>query len=81
MSRFGAYYIYYVRSEGLATVTDWVCGLVYLIAFVGVFMRKMTYVWLANNDSPYVFADIEMKRFNVDAKLARIKRRAMPPIG
>jgi hypothetical protein len=69
---FGAYYIYYIRAEGLATITDWVFGLVYLMAFTGLFMRKMTYTWLAKNDSPYAFADVEMRRFNVDAKLARI---------
>ena len=68
----GACYVYYISAERLASVTDWVFSLVYLLAIIGLFMRKMTYGWLAKTDSPYSFADIEMERFNVDSKLARI---------
>jgi hypothetical protein len=68
----GGYYLYYIHINNLATVWDWVFGVVYLLGFVAIVMKWLTYQWLAKKDSPYVFADVEMKRFNVDAKLARI---------
>ena len=71
----GMYYVYYIQSKDLATMRDWVFGVMYLMAFIGLFMRTLTYVWLAKSDSPYVFDDVEMKRFNVDAKLKRIAGR------
>ncbi len=70
----GACCIYYISAHDLATVWGWVFSVVYMMAFVGLFMVKMTYQWLAKRDSPYAFADVEMRRFSVDAKLDRIER-------
>jgi hypothetical protein len=71
------YYLYYISINQLATVWDWVFGLASLIAFIRIVMMRMTYKWLADKDSPYVFADDEMKRFNVDAILARITMKRL----
>jgi hypothetical protein len=35
---------------------------------------KVTYDWLASPDSKYPFAEVEMRPFNVDGRLARISR-------
>jgi hypothetical protein len=47
----------------------------YMMAFVGLLMVRMTYRWLAKRDSPYAFGGVQMRRFSVDAKVARIKGR------
>ena len=70
----GAYYLYYVRAQGLTSVWDWVFGVAYVLAFQYIFLVKMTYVWLADQNSPYAFADKEMRRFNVPEKLGRFLR-------
>lgn len=70
----GIYYIYYIHSNGIVTGWDWLFAIVYLGFFLGVIMNKMTYSWLADKNSPYAFADEEMKKFNVQEKLERLKK-------
>ena len=72
----GAYYVYYVESNHLASLWDWLGAAAAMIAFAVVFLLKMTYTWLADRDSPYVFTDAEMSRWNIDAKLAKLGRPA-----
>jgi hypothetical protein len=73
----GAYYLYYVHGHGLASVWDWAFGVAYMLAFQYIFLVKMTFVWLADQNSPYAFAEEEMRRFNVPEKLERLKRIAV----
>jgi hypothetical protein len=73
----GAYYLYYVHAQGLASVWDWVFGIAYMLAFQYVFLFKLTFVWLADLNSPYAFADEEMRRFNVSERLERLNRIAV----
>ena len=68
------YYVYYVESNDLVSIWDWVGGVVVMAAFAGVFLVKMTYSWLADKDSPYRFTEAEMGRWNVEARLARAQR-------
>ena len=70
----GIYYAYYVESNNLASVWDWLGGIAVMIAFAVIFLLKVTYTWLADRDSPYAFTEAEMSRWNVDAKLARLRR-------
>jgi Protein of unknown function with HXXEE motif len=72
----GVYYLYYVHTQGLVSVWDWVFGVAYMFAIQYVFFVKMTYTWLADRNSPYAFADEEMRRFNVPEKLKRLNRVA-----
>lgn len=65
----GAYYIYYVHANNLIGAWDWVIGVIYMVVFTFVSLVKMTYAWLADKDSPYVFADEEMSRFGVKHRL------------
>jgi Protein of unknown function with HXXEE motif len=67
------YYVYYVESKDLASVWDWVGGVVVMAGFAFIFLVKMTYSWLADRDSPYPFTADELRRWNVDARLARIR--------
>jgi len=69
----GIYYIYYIQSNGLASVLDWVIGVVFTILFAFIIVNKMTRTWLADKDSPYHFAEEEMKRFNVQEKIEKLR--------
>lgn len=59
----GIWYLGQVNSEGLITAGDWLIGVGYLIAWVVIFLALITYVWLADRNSPFVFAPEEMSRF------------------
>ncbi|MCL2550416.1 MAG: HXXEE domain-containing protein [Methanimicrococcus sp.] len=71
----GIYYIYYIQSNGLASVWDWIIGVVYMLLFAFVIVNKMTRTWLADKNSPYHFAEEEMKRFNVQEKVDKARRK------
>ena len=68
----GVYYLYYIYSRHLVTWWDWVFAAAYIAFFIGFLMQTVAYGWLASKDSPYPFDDVEMRRFNIDAKLARL---------
>jgi len=70
------YYVYYGESNELVSIWDWVGGVVVTVIFAVVFLVKMTYSWLADEDSPYRFTVAEMSRWNVDARLARAHGRS-----
>ncbi len=61
--------IYSIHAHQLAGVWDWVGGVVYLIVFQYVAFIKMTYTWLADRESVFPFAEVEMKRYAVQEKL------------
>ncbi|MGA4463145.1 HXXEE domain-containing protein [Bacillus bombysepticus] len=65
------YYIYYIHSNGIVTGWDWIVGIIYMILTAFIVVNKMTYSWLADENSPYPFAEEEMRRFNVPEKLQR----------
>lgn len=69
----GIYYIGYVVSNGLARSTDWILAVVYLAVIAGGIVNGLTYKILAKRDSKYLFDPIEMQRFNVPARLERLK--------
>lgn len=71
----GVYYVYHVESSNLASVWDWVGAAALLVAFVVIVMLKMTFTWLADENSPYRFTDAEMRKWDVDARLARAAAR------
>jgi Protein of unknown function with HXXEE motif len=67
----GVCYIYSIHAHQLAGLWDWVGAVVYLLAFQYLAFVKMTYTWLADRESPYPFAEVEMKRYAVQEKLAQ----------
>jgi hypothetical protein len=67
----GIYYVWHVESSNLASVWDWVAALALLPVFVVVVILKLTFTWLADENSPYPFTDAETQKWNVDAKLAQ----------
>ena len=71
----GAYYIYYIISNGLSSGWDWIIAIVYMIIVVGVVVNKMTYDWLADKNSKYPFAKDEMERFHVKEKLEHLNNQ------
>uniref|UniRef100_UPI00119E686B HXXEE domain-containing protein n=1 Tax=Bacillus thuringiensis TaxID=1428 RepID=UPI00119E686B len=68
------YYIYYIHSNGIVTGWDWIVGIIYMILTAFIVVNKMTYSWLADENSPYPFAEEEMRRFNVPEKLQRLNK-------
>jgi hypothetical protein len=63
------YYIYYIQTQGLAGIWDWLGAVAYMLAFMYIAFVKMTYIWLADRDSPYQFSEEEMNRFSVRQKI------------
>jgi hypothetical protein len=66
------YYIYYIQSHSLASVWDWVFAIVYLALYMSICLYKLTYSWLAKKNSPYPFAEVEMRRFHVQQKIEKL---------
>lgn len=66
------YYIYYITSNNIISTSDLLIGIVYLIIYMAFMVNKLTYSWLADKNSPYVFEEEEMKRFNVEEKINRV---------
>jgi hypothetical protein len=66
-----------VISNDLAGAWDWIGGVLLMIGFAVIFLVKMTYTWLADKNSKYPFTDAEMKRWNVDARIARVLLRRL----
>ena len=64
-----------LHAHGLASLWDWVFGVAYMLAFIYVGLIKMNFTWLTDPNSPYPFADEEMRRFNVPEKLKRLAAR------
>ena len=71
----GIFFIYYIQSNALASGWDWIIGVVYMFLFGFIIVNKMTRTWLADKNSPYPFAEEEMKRFNVQEKVDNAKRK------
>ena len=70
----GIYYIYYIISNGLSSGLDWIIAVIYLIIIVRVLLGKLTYDWLADKNSKYIFTE-EMERFHVKEKLERLNNQ------
>ena len=69
----GAYYCWYVAHNDLATTGDWIWGAI-LTVFVAVFgIGFMTYKVLGSRDSKWAFTPEEMKRFNVEEKMRKVR--------
>jgi len=73
----GGLIIYHLISNHLATPVDWIGGIAYMFAFMFITLIKMTYTWLADKNSHYLFPEEEMTRFNVQAKIDRMKNRSL----
>jgi len=68
----GIYYIYYIVSNELVMVSDWIFGVVYMFAVAAIFVNGVTYKIMPNKNTKYVFDKVEMERFNVKKKLEKI---------
>ena len=59
----GIWYIAEINNQNAVTSSDWWIAVGYLIAWAVIFLALVTYVWLADRNSPYTFAPEEMTRF------------------
>lgn len=67
----GVYYIYYITTNGLASGGTWTIGIIYNIAATGFVLGYLTYIGFSDRNSKWVFDEAELKRFNVEEKLAK----------
>lgn len=74
----GSCYLYMIQSQSLASIWDWTIGVAYMSFFTFTALVKMTYVWLADKNSPYAFAPEEMQRFDVPQKITLLKQSQAP---
>lgn len=70
----GIYYIFYIVQNHLVTGIDWILAIVYLIFTAGVIVNGMTYRLLPNKNTKYAFDKVEMERFHVKEKMAKITK-------
>ena len=54
----------------MVSVWDRILDIAYMLAFIYVGLIKLNFTWLSDRNSPYTFADEEMRRFNVPEKIA-----------
>jgi hypothetical protein len=59
----GIWYLIEVYHQGVITAASWWTAVGYLMAWIVLFLALVTYVWLADRQSPYPFAPEEMSRF------------------
>jgi len=71
----GIYYLYYILSTGIISVGDWVIGLVFVFFVAFIWEYKVTFTWLADENSSFAFSEAEMRRFNVQEKIERLFNR------
>jgi Protein of unknown function with HXXEE motif len=67
----GIWYLVEVNSQHVISGWDWVIGIVYALCFIVVIIGVLTYVVLADRNSPYPFAPEEMNGW-VDRRVARL---------
>ncbi len=67
----GAYYIYYIVTNGMVSGLDWLFGIVLTLFIAGGVIGGLTYKILASRDSEFVFDKVEMKRFHIKEKMAK----------
>jgi Protein of unknown function with HXXEE motif len=69
----GVCYLYYLHTNGFVNGRDWFFGVTYMFAFIYFGLIKLNFTWLSDPNSPYPFAQEEMRRFDVSRKLSRLK--------
>ncbi len=60
----GVCYIYYVQTNGLSSGWDWLIAILYMAFAYAIVFRKMIIDGLADENSPYPFDEVEMRRFD-----------------
>lgn len=74
----GIWYLVEVYRQGGIGWADWLFGLLYLAAFMGIVMQWLTTVVLADRNSPHPFSPAEMSRFDRERRLARAGISPLP---
>jgi hypothetical protein len=72
----GTLILFHIISSRVAIPADWIAGVIYMFVFIFITLVKMTYTWLADKNSPYIFSKEEMRRFDVQAKMDELKNRS-----
>ena len=70
----GFYYIWYVSSQGMIRGLDWVIAVVYMVLVAGLVVNGLTYRLLPDRNTKWVFDEVEMRRFHVQERMARLKQ-------
>lgn len=69
----GIYYIWYIYAKGIVQSSDWIWGIITLFV-AALLLVALPVRLLRNKNSEHPFSKEEMKRFNVPAKLERLKK-------
>lgn len=67
----GVYYLRYITANGLAGSKDFVIGIIYTVVAMGFILGYLTYIALSDRNTKWIFADEELKRFNVEGKMKK----------
>lgn len=69
----GIYWFYYTISNGLLGWLDVAIGIVYQIAFIGIFMLRIGYGVLSKTDTKYPFPEAEFERRGYAERIKKLK--------
>ncbi len=63
------YFFWYTLSNNIIQGNDWLYAVLYTILCAALAIGWMTYVFFATKKTKWIFADEELKRFNVEEKI------------
>jgi hypothetical protein len=70
----GIYYIYYIVTNNLVSGFDWLIAVVYLLFVAAIVVNGLTYKFLPNRNTKWVFDKAEMERFRVKEKMEKLNQ-------
>ena len=71
----GVIYIYYILANNLVDLWGWLLAVVWMAVFVFLDFYIIEQKLLGDKNSPYPFDQDEMKRFDIEKKLERTRRK------
>ena len=74
----GAMYLYYIREHGLVNGRVWLAAIGFTVVATGFIFGVIEMVLLGDKNSAHPFDPDEMKRFDIEGKLARTRRQIAP---
>ncbi|CAJ1201140.1 hypothetical protein CPR19088_GLDEOEPO_00847 [Companilactobacillus paralimentarius] len=75
----GVYWFYYTVSHGLLNWLNVLCGILYLVGFIVIGMKKIGYGLLADPNSPYPFPKSEFERSGYAKRIREFNNNGSKP--
>jgi hypothetical protein len=70
----GVVYIYYIQQHGLTSGWEWLAAIGYMILAMVLIFYVIEQRIFGGENPPYPFDEDEMKRFDIEGKLERVRQ-------